>query len=597
MKTRAPTKKVKTVTPPKNTILPTVKTQPGSENATDHTILKHALKNALDFNGSINPKFVMGQVLREQPERKNDFLGLLKQIDRVVTKLQGLSRDQLKAKLLTLAPELLEPKEETVKGPLKPLPSAEPGKVKLRIAPSPSGLLHIGHIYGTSLNYEYAKMYNGKFYIRIEDTDPEKIYSPAYELIVDDVQWLTDGGVTEVVIQSSRLGIYYDYAEKIVSLGRAYVCTCDADAWREMKNKKESCPCRNISIKEQRLRYAKMFAEYAEGEAVLRLKTDILDKNPAMRDFAILRINEHIHPKTGKEQRVWPLMVFSVAIDDHEMGITHVLNGKEHADNALKEQIIMGYLGWKPPVYKHWGRINFEGFSVSKSKTRLAIEEGKYAGWDDIRLPFLRALRKRGYQAAAFRKFAMEIGLSLNDKTVSMDEFWKIVDAFNKEVVEPKANRYFFIDNPIKIKLEGMNAREVHLDLHPDFPQRGKRTLNAGANFSISQSDLPELQEGKLHRLMDCCNFEVQPGKYRCVPGDYEAYKSSPKRGAIIHWLPADAAIAVEVKLTDGSTVAGVGEKGLLSLDVGDIVQLERRYFARLEEKTSQKLVFWYLHR
>jgi len=196
-------------------------------------------------------------------------------------------------------------------------------------------------------------MYKGKLVLRIEDTNPENIYDKAYELIEDDVRWLTDDNVAKVVIQSERLGIYYDYAEKLVQQGNAYTCTCNADEWRTLKNNGKSCPCRSLGVEEQTIRYAKMFNEYAEGEAVLRLKTDIQHNNPAMRDFAIMRINEHVHPKTGKEQRVWPLMILSVAIDDHELGITHVLNGKDHTDNSAKERMIMDFFGWKHPEYQH----------------------------------------------------------------------------------------------------------------------------------------------------------------------------------------------------------------------------------------------------
>jgi glutamyl-tRNA synthetase len=565
------------------------------------TILKFALKNAYNYNGSVNPKAVLGQVLREKPELKKEVPKVLEEINKIIKEdISGLGKEDIEVKLKDLAPELLEGKEEKpeVEGPLKPLPEAEKGKIVVRIAPSPSGPLHIGHAYGSSLNYEYAKMYGGKLIVRIEDTNPENIYAPAYELIENDAKWLTDNNVDKIVVQSSRLGIYYDYAEKLVAKGKAYVCECSGDEFRELKNKSEACPCRELSVKEQQTRYAKMFGEYAEGEAVLRLKTDIKHKNPAMRDFAIMRINEHVHPKTGKEHRVWPMMVFSVTVDDHELGITHVMNGKEHADNGIKETIIMDYLGWKPPVYKHWGRINFKGLRVSCSKTKIAIEQGEYNGWDDIRLPFLLALRKRGYQAGAFRRYALEIGLSLNDKTMGIEEFWKNVNAFNKELVEPKSNRLFFVDEPVEIKIENAPAEKVFLDVHPDFPDRGKRELLVKGEVHISQNDLKRLAEGSVHRLIDYCNFEVKDNKFVFVSEDYEDYKNASNKGAIIHWLPDDKkSVKVEVLLDNGETVSGLGEETMNNLKVGDIVQLERRYFARLDSIENGKYKFWYLHK
>lgn len=560
------------------------------------SILKHALKNALEFNGKVNAKVVLGHVLRENPELKKDVPKLLKEIDLVINDVEKLSLTDIKKQLQTLAPELLREKKAELEGPLKPLPNAVKGKVVLRIAPSPSGPLHIGHAYGVSLNYEYAKMYHGKLILRIEDTNPENIYEPAYGLIERDAQWLTDNGISEVIVQSSRLGSYYDRAEQLVRKGKAYVCTCDADQWRKWKNDGKACPCRSMEVKGQQTRYAKMFAEYAEGEAVLRLKTNITDKNPAMRDFAIMRVNEHVHPKTGKEQKVWPLMVFAVAVDDHELGITHVLNGKDHADNAAKERMIMEDLGWKAPEYKHWGRINFEGFELSTSKTRIAIEQNIYKNWEDIRLPFLPALRKNGYQAAAFRKFALEIGLSLNDKTVAIHEFWKMINAFNRELIEPNANRYFFVDDPQKVSISKAPAKNAAIDLHPNFPERGKRILEAAGKVYLSKADVEKLEEGKIHRLMDYCNFKVQKGKYLFVSELYEEFKKSEQRGVIIHWLPQTTLPEVQVELGDGTIAQGLGEDALRTLKKDTIIQLERRYYARIDKIAKNEIYLRYLH-
>lgn len=563
-------------------------------------ILKHSLKNALDFNGKVNPNVVLGAALKEDEKLRADIPKVRKEIEKTIKEVEKLSLEEIRKQLQKIAPELLkkEEAESKIEGPLKPLPNAQKGKVAVRIAPSPSGALHIGHAYGASLNYEYARMYGGKFILRIEDTNPENIYPQAYELIEQDAKWLADGNVDQVVVQSSRMGIYYDYAEKLVNMGKAYVCTCDADQWRKMKGETKACPCRNLPLKEQQLRSAKMFNEYSEGQAALRLKTDLKHKNPAMRDFPIMRINEHIHPKLKNEQRVWPLMVFSVAIDDHELGITHVLNGKDHADNAKKEAIIMEYLGWKVPEYKHWGRIQFEGFQLSSSKTRIAIEQGEYSGWDDIKLPFLPALRKRGYQAEAFRKFSLSIGLSLTDKKVTQEEFWKMINAFNKEIIEPKANRYFFVDEPVEIIIENAPAEKVTLDLHPNFPQRGKREIIVKEGIQISQKDLKMLDEGKVHRLMDYCNFELRNGKWKFMSEDYEDYRNAKNKGRIIHWLPADKKLPkVEVHMDTGAVMQGFGEKDMLKLKEGDIVQMERRFFARIGKIEKDKILCYYLHK
>lgn len=561
-------------------------------------ILPCVLLNLIKFKGSVNPKAVLGQVLRGNPELKQDVPGVLKAIEEIAASVSGKSVDEMKKELEKIAPELLEEKTKVkVEGPLKPLKGAEVGKVVLRIAPSPSGPLHIGHAYGSSLNYEYAKMYKGKFILRLEDTNPENIYEKAYEMIEADAQWLTEKGVNEVVVQSSRVELYHKYAEKLVSQGDAYVCECDADTWRENKNKGVGCACRELAADEQLGRWKKMFEGYAPGETVLRLKTEISHKNPAMRDFAMMRINDTVHPKIGKSNRVWPLMVLSVAIDDHELGLTHVLNGKDQHDNALKETMIMERLGWTPPIYAHWGFINFIGMVVSKTKNKIAIEQGEFGGWDDIRLPYLAALRRRGYQAGAFRKYATKIGLSLNDKTVTKEEFWKMINAFNREIVEPMANRYFFVANPIKITVNGACKKEVKMNLHDGDESRGVRILKGQEKILVSCEDEKDLLSGKVHRLIDYCNFRSGDEKYEFVSERYEDFKQVEHKGKIIHWLPQkEDTVSVEVLLDDNTTVVGVGEKGLRDVKVGEIVQLERMFFARLDRVEGKKMVFWYLH-
>ena len=562
------------------------------------TIQILVLKNALDFKGKANPKAVLGLILKENPELKKDVPMVLKQIEKSVQEVSKLSEKEIKSHLIKLAPELLkEKKKEVVKGPLKALRNAEEGKVVVRIAPSPSGALHIGHAYGSSLNALYSQMYKGKFILRIEDTNPENIYPKAYELIEQDARWLTEGKITKIIIQSDRLDIYYGYAEKLVNENKAYVCICPADEWREMKNKGVSCPCRNLNKNEQQQRYNKMFSTYAEGEAILRLKTDINHKNPAMRDFGLMRINEHIHPRTSTKKRVWPLMVFSVAIDDHELGLTHVLNGKDQADNAHKEKLIMDCFGWQPPEYQHWGFINFIGFKMSASETRRAIEQNEYHGWEDIRLPFLPALRKRGYQPGAFKKFASEIGLSLNDKTVSVEEFWKMINAFNKEIIEPISNRYFFVNEPVAIQVINAPKKVIEIDLHPEFPKKGNRKLVVTGKILISKADHKDLVERRLHRLMDYCNLEIKDSKETFVSEDYEEYKHSKNRGKIIHWLPKEKAVDVEVVLENNTIIKGKGEADLKNVKEGDIVQFERFAFVRLVKKDEDKLTFWYLHK
>jgi len=308
-------------------------------------ILKHALHNALKFDGKANPGAVIGKVLSEHPELKSKIKEVSTEVATVIKDISKLSLKQIEAKLKKLAPALLDEKKKVAqKKELKPLKNVK-GKVVMRFEPSPSGPMHLGHAYALTLNSEYCRKYDGKLILRIADTNPENIYEPAYDLLAEDAKWVTNNNISSVVIQSDRLGLYYDYAEKLVSMGKAYVCECDSDSFRELVFKKKACSCRELTVSEHELRYAKLFSSYKPGEAVLRLKTDIEHKNPAMRDFPLMRVNLHKHPLKGTEFRVWPLMNLAVFVDDLELGITHVIRAKDQLkDRSICMLILRNHL-------------------------------------------------------------------------------------------------------------------------------------------------------------------------------------------------------------------------------------------------------------
>lgn len=559
-------------------------------------VKKWALQNAVHYNSTANAGAVIGKLIAEMPDIKSKLKVINPIIQKIIHEVNSMARNIQVEELKKIAPELLEERPKERREGLKPLPDAEMGQVVVRIEPSPSGPLHIGHAYGIGINYGYAKMYDGRFYVRISDTDPDNIYAPAYTLIGEDAEWLTENGVSELLVQSDRLGKYYDVAEKLISDCNAYVCTCTADIFHGLIGKKQACPCRNISQKENLLRWAKMFGEFKPGEAVVRIKTDVKHPNPAMRDWPALRINDHVHPRQKNKYRVWPLMNFSVAVDDHDLGMTHVINGKEHADNAKRQNYVFDYMGWKRPVYINWGRINFVGMEVSKTKTKQKIEQGEYDGWDDIRLPFLPALRRRGYQPGAFIRLAMDIGLTLTDKTVNMDEFFKNLNAHNKEIIDAKSSRFFFIEDPVEIDIKDMPELTVELNKHPEYPRRGKRVLNTKNRFYIQRSDWARIKNNELYRLMECANFIRRNKNFVFDGREYEKYKTFGD--FIMHWLPVgDELINVEVLMPDKTVRKGLGEPELGSISKGDIVQLERFGFCRLDKKEKDKMFFWFAHR
>ena len=355
------------------------------------------------------------------------------------------------------------------------------------------------------------------------------------------------------------------------------------------------CPCRHIRKQANVERWEKMLTTFKEGDAVVRIKTDITHKNPAMRDWPALRINLNSHPKQKTKYRVWPLMNFAVTIDDHELGITHAIRAKEHMDNEKRQKYLYDYLGWKMPEHLYIGRINFKDLRVSCSKTRPLIEDGTYTGWDDIRLPFLEALKRRGYHPDAFIKYALDVGISQTDKTTTGEEFFKAINAFNKDAIDSKSHRYFFIESPVEIKVSNAPMQNVELDLHPNNRKKGRK-FSTTDKFYLTKEDHKNIKDNKLIRLMDCLNFKKEGKEFTFDSLDYNKFKE--QGNLIIHWLPKEKDLVnVEVIMPDNKIKKGLGEKGLKDLSEGQVIQFERFGFVRLDQKLGNKLVFWFAHK
>ena len=391
----------------------------------------YALKNAIAYDGVARTGSVISALFNEglKPEevKKNSA-----EINKVVSEVNKLSLDEQTKEFSKL--EGIVHEREGREG-LPELPGAKKGKVIMRFAPSPSGPFHVGHALTGSISFLFVREYGGKFYVRIEDTNPENIYPKAYEMIKKESEWLFDN-TAKIMIQSDRMKIYYDYIEKFIKKDSAYVCTCLSEKFKEFVDKKINCPCRKLSVKENLERWQKMLDKkgFKEGEAVLRFKSDMKDKNPAMRDFPLARINLTKHPRQGSKYRVWPLMNLSVCVDDIELGMTHVIRAKDHRDNAERQKKMYEVLGLgkKFPWTGFLGRIKFKDMELSASKMRKEIDEGKYSGWDDLRLPTIASLQKQGYKPSAFWKLAERIGLSENDKVMDGKEFFTLLDSFNE---------------------------------------------------------------------------------------------------------------------------------------------------------------------
>lgn len=391
----------------------------------------YALKNAIHYKGKANSGAVISGLFAEGL-KKEEVKKYIKEINEIVNSVNKLSLEEQEKEYSKLKDEVSQ--RETREG-LEELPDVPKKGVVMRFRPAPSGPLHIGNMIGAGLpNSLYVKKYGGKFYVIIDDTNPEKILSDSYKNIKRDCDWML-GNVSEYIVSSDRMKLYYDYAEKLLKKGASYVCTCSAEKFRSFSDLKENCPCRNNNVKENLYRWEKMMNKkngYKEGEAVLRFKSDMQNPNPAMRDFPLARINEKEHPRQKKKYRVWPLMNLVVPVDDIELGMTHIIRGKDHRDNAERQKMIFNVLGKKFPWTFFIGRIKFTDLILSKRKLNAMIGSGEISGEDDEKVPTISSLRKRGYKPEAFAKFAEQRGLTEVDKVIDSKEFFKIIDGFNK---------------------------------------------------------------------------------------------------------------------------------------------------------------------
>ena len=392
----------------------------------------YALKNALAYKGKAQQGAVISSLFNEGL-KKNEVKKFVKDISKIINEVNKLSLEEQEKEFKNLKKDVSERK---VREGLEELPNVKKGKVVMRFAPSASGGFHIGHAMTLGLIYVYIKKYGGKLYVRIEDTNPENIYKPAYKMIEQESKWLTNG-IAEIIIQSERMNLYYKYAEQLIKKNSAYVCTCSGDDFRKYVKEKKDCSCRKLNIKENLERWKKMLDKkgFKEGEAVLRFKSSggMKNKNPAMRDFPLARINIKEHILQKKKYRVWPLMNLAVTVDDIELGMTHIIRGKDHRDNAKRQEMIYKVLGKKFPWTGFLGRLHIKGLKLSASQITKDIKSGKYSGWDDKRLPTIVSLKKQGYKPQAFWRFSEQVGLSETDKTIDKEEYFKLLNAFNRD--------------------------------------------------------------------------------------------------------------------------------------------------------------------
>ena len=579
-----------------------------NDNELRELIRKAALLNAVSHDGKAQAGAMVGKILGEKQDLRSRVKELSSVINIVVNEVNSLSLAEQKAIVETNWPET-QKKEKAEEKRLSPLPNADKyAKIVTRFSPNPDCVLHLGSARAILLSHEYARIYNGKFILRFEDTDP-KIKRPSlkfYDSIRQDLKWL-GCTVDEEYIQSDRLPIYYEYTERLIGDGNAYVCECPSEEFRKKTIAKQACPCRDLPANEHLERWHRMLSGgYTEGQAVVRVKTDLENPNPAIRDWPALRIidtKKYPHPRVGSKYIVWPLYNLAAGLDDHLMGMTHIIRGKEHYTNMVRQKYMYDYLGWTYPEAIHYGRLKITGAFLSKSKIVQGVKEGQYTGYDDPRLGTFAALRKRGITPEAIKKMIIDVGTKSNDITLS----WENLFSYNRKILDATSNRYFFVPQPVELKVKAVpKTFNAKLPLHPEKPEMGFREYTVtpegeegAVSFWVSQKDTEPLEPEKMVRLMELFNVKIESKTDTSVTAKFasESYEDVRKiKVQLIQWIPKGTEFPSQVVMPDASVTEGFAEADCKKLKPDAIIQFERFGFVRIDE-VGEKLIAYYAHK
>jgi glutamyl-tRNA synthetase len=548
---------------------------------------KFALQNAVLFNGKANEKAVAGKVIAALKKEGETPAEILPVVTQVVAQVNRMSAADQLAELETIAPEMLHKEKKEKDYSLPPLPFAEKGNVVTRFPPEPNGYLHIGHAKAAIIDCEYARLYEGKFILRFDDTNPENALLAFYDAQKEDLRWLGIEWDHEYHT-SDHLQTHYKYAEQLIRQNDAYICKCTPESIKEGRFHAKTCACRKENTGLVGLELWKEMLASFEIQGILRLRGEMESENTAMRDPTLFRVITTAHPLTGEKYHVWPTYDFAGAVEDSISGVTHPFRTKEY---ELRDPVyfrILSLLNLRAPHLIEFSRLSIEGMPVSKRKIKPLIEQGLVSGFDDVRLPTLRGLKRRGIVPEAIKQFVFQQGFS---KVESVVDF-SLVESVNRKYLDPRVKRYYFVPDPVRLVVEDAPKRTVKLSLHPDATM-GDRTIHTASTFFIPRQDVKTMNVGGLFRLKGLYNVKVTKTGDP-VHGTYAGEELIPD-SVKIQWTTDETiqlTMIVPGLLFKGETfnpesiheIQGYCEKAVADVPSGEIVQFERVGFARLEK-------------
>lgn len=555
-----------------------------------------ALHNALKHESEAQVGPIMGPLMGENPEFREFGDQVAGVVAPVVERINGLTPTERRDRLAELAPEQLAAIEADDEAedehPLGDLPAAEEyEEIRMRLAPNPNGPWHIGNARMPAVIGTYKEIYDGWMLCRFDDTDPEtkRPDLDAYDGILDAIEYL-GFEPDEVIRASDRLETYYDHARTLIDLGGAYTCSCSQEAFSELKNAGKACPHRTKDPETVNEEFEAMVAgKYDPGEMVLRVRTDIEHKNPALRDWVAFRIIDRPHPREkAAGYRCWPLLDFQSGIDDHLTGITHIIRGIDLQDSAKRQGFVYEYFDWEYPEVIHWGHVQLDVYDVTMSTSTIKelIETGELDGWDDPRAPTLASLSRRGIRGEAIVDALVELGTSTSDVDLALSSIY----AANRGLIDDGTDRAFFVrDGVEKSVIGGPEVGEP--PIHPDHEERGTRQIPVDGRVRIEADDVPP--NGKRIWLKG----------YGCVRHTRDAFEFTGdgieairEEGVpVVHWVPVEGSIPLTLRTMEGD-VEGDAEPGVANYEPDDLLQFERVGFARIDSVEEDEAVAYFTH-
>ena len=447
-------------------------------------------------------------------------------------------------------------------------------RIVTRFPPEPNGYLHIGHAKSIALNFGTASEFGGRCHLRFDDTNPTKEEQEYIDAIKTDVHWLGFDWGERLFHASDYFEQLYEWAEHLISAGKAYVDDQSATEMRvnrgTLTEPGKNSPFRDRSVEENLDLFRRMRAgEFPNGARVLRAKIDMAAGNINLRDPVMYRILHASHPRTGTEWKIYPSYDFAHGQSDAIEGITHSLCTLEFEDHRpLYDWFLENLPVPSRPRQIEFARLNLTYTVLSKRVLTELVRGGHVGGWDDPRMPTLAGLRRRGVPPAALRDFVGRIGVAKANSMVDVGMFeFSIREALNKSALRRMA-----VLRPLKVVIENYpegQTEELDAVNHPDKPEAGTRKIRFGREIFIEQEDFMENPPKKFFRLSPgvevrlryayfiTCRETVKNAagevvELRCTYDPATRGGNAPdgrKVKATIHWVAAADAVAAEVRI------------------------------------------------